>query len=167
MNVVRRPGEAVELAGEDLTTWHRCSHPRAVRRRSALTCAAHRSQRGRSGVPHGESRPRCSPVDIVPASLGLNDSLTLARGENSVIGHDSILPFPRGAALTVRLNDLSALLLRTPVAAATVRDETTLEVIGSRAVLAEQTARCLDDSAHRAPRLLGDAVERFESIVCE
>ena len=67
MNILRRPGkEAVELAGEDLTTWHRCSHPRAVRRRSALTCAAHRSQRGRSGVPHGESRPRCSPVDIVP-----------------------------------------------------------------------------------------------------
>ncbi len=111
--------------------------------------------------------PGALPWTLSPASLGLNDSLTLARGENSVIGHDSILPFPRGAALTVRLNDLSALLLRTPVAAATVRDETTLEVIGSRAVLAEQTARCLDDSAHRAPRLLGDAVERFESIVCE
>ena len=66
MDVVRRPGEAVELAGEALTTWPRCSHPRAVRRRSALTCAAHRSQRGSSGVPHGESRPRCSPVGIVP-----------------------------------------------------------------------------------------------------
>ena len=84
-----------------------------------------------------------------------------------MVGHDSLLPFPRGAALTVRLNDLSALLLRTPVAAATVREETALEVIGSRTVLAEQTARRLDDSAHRAPRLLGDAVECFESIVCE
>ena len=35
---------AVELADEALTTWRRFSHPRAVRRRSALTCAAHRSQ---------------------------------------------------------------------------------------------------------------------------
>jgi hypothetical protein len=111
--------------------------------------------------------PGALPWALSPASLGLNDSLTLARRENSVVGHDSILPFPRGAALTVRLNDLCALLLRTPVAAATVRDETALEVIGSRTALAEQTARRLDDSAHRAPMLLGDAVECFESVVCE
>lgn len=107
------------------------------------------------------------PWALSPASLGLNDSLTLSRGENSVVGHDSILPFPRGAALTVRLNDLCALLLRTPVAAATVRDETALEVIGARTAVAEQTARRLDDSVHRAPMLLGDAVECSESIVCE
>ena len=76
-------------------------------------------------------------------------------------------PIPRGVALTDRLNDLCALLLRTPVAAATVRDETALEVIGSRTAVVEQTARRLDDSAHRAPMLLGDAVECFESVVCE
>ena len=153
MDVVRCPGEAVQLAGEALTTWHRCSHPRAVRAsRSALTCAAHRSQRGRSGVPHAESRPSCSPVGIVPTSLGLDDSLTLAHGENSVVGHDSILPFPHGTALTDRLNDLCALLLRTLVAAATVRDETALEVIGSRTAVAEQTARRLDYSRARSRR---------------
>jgi hypothetical protein len=45
-----------------------------------------------------------------------------------VVGHDSILPFPYGTALTDRLNDLCALLLRKPVVAATVRDETALEV---------------------------------------
>ena len=111
--------------------------------------------------------PGALPWALSPASLGLNDSLTLARGENSVIGHDSILPFPGGAALTDRWNGLCALLLRTPVAAATVRDETALEVIGSRTAVAEQTARRLDDSAHRAPMLLGDAVECFESVVCE
>ena len=106
-------------------------------------------------------------MGIVPASLGLNDSLTLARGENSVVGDDSILPFPQGAALTDRWNDLCALLLRPPVAASTVRDETALEVIGTRTVVAEQTGRRFDDSAHRAPMLLGDAVECFESVVCE
>ena len=111
--------------------------------------------------------PGALPRALSPASLGFNDSLTLARGENSVVGHDSILPFPRGAALTVRLNDLCALLLRTPVAAATVRDETALEVIGSRTAVAEQKARRLDDSAHGAPMLLGNAVECFKSVVCE
>ena len=111
--------------------------------------------------------PGALPWALSPASLGLNDSLTLARGENSVVGHDSILPFPRGAALTVRLNDLCALLLRTPVAAATVRDETALEVIGARTAVAEQKARRLDDSAHGAPMLLGNAVECFKSVVCE
>jgi hypothetical protein len=111
--------------------------------------------------------PGALPWALSPASLGLNDSLTLARRENSVVGHDSILPFPRGAALTDRWNDLCALSLRPPVAAATVRDETALEVIGSRTAVVEQTARRLDDSAHRAPMLLGDAVECFESVVCE
>jgi hypothetical protein len=111
--------------------------------------------------------PGALPWALSPASLGLNDSLTLARGKNSVVGHDSIPPFPRGGALTDRWNDLCALSLRTPVATTTVRDETALEVIGSRTALAEQTARRLDDSAHRAPMLLGDAVECFESVVCE
>ena len=111
--------------------------------------------------------PGALPWALSPTSLGLDDSLTLAHGENSGVGHDSILPFPHGTALTDRQNDLCALLLRTPVAAATVRDETALEVIGSRTALAEQTARRLDDSAHRAPMLLGDAVECFESVVCE
>jgi len=111
--------------------------------------------------------PAALPWALSPASLGFNDSLTLARGENSVVGHDSILPFPRGAALSDRCNDLCALSLRPPVAAATVRDETALEVIGSRTAVVEQTARRLDDSAHRAPMLLGDAVECFESVVCE
>jgi hypothetical protein len=72
--------------------------------------------------------PGALPWALSPASLGLDDPLTLARGENSVVGHDSILPFPYGTALTDRLNDLCALLLRTPVVAATVRDETALEV---------------------------------------
>ena len=111
--------------------------------------------------------PGALPRALSPASLGFNDSLTLARDENSVVGHDSILPLPRGAALTVRLNDLCALLLRTPVAAATVRDETALEVIGARTAVAEQKARRLDDSAHGAPMLLGNAVECFKSVVCE
>jgi len=96
--------------------------------------------------------PGALPWALSPASLGLNDSLTLARDEDSVVGHDSILPFLRGAALTVRLNDLCALLLRTPVAAATVRDETALEVIGSRTAVAEQTARRLGYSRARSRR---------------
>jgi len=52
-----------------------------------------------------------------------------------------------------RLNDLCALLLRTPVAAATVRDETALEVIGSRTAVAEQTARRLDDRNKESPSI--------------
>lgn len=111
--------------------------------------------------------PGALPSALSPASLGLNDSLTLARDENSVVGDDSILPFPRGTALTDRWNDLCALLLRTPAAAATVRDERALEVIGSRTAVAEQTAHRLDDSANGAPMLLGNAVECFESVVCE
>jgi hypothetical protein len=92
-----------------------------------------------------------------PASLGLNDSLTLARDESSVFDHSS-LPFPLGAALTNRLNDLCALLLLTPVAAATVRGETALEVIGSRTAVAEKTAHHLDSRCSLAMR---------SSVVCE
>jgi hypothetical protein len=58
-------------------------------------------------------------------------------------------------------------LLWTPVAAATVRGETALEVIGPRTAVAEQTARRLDDSAHRAPIFFGDAIERLEGVVGE
>ena len=97
--------------------------------------------------------PAALPWALSPTSLGLDDSLTLAHGENSVVGHDSILPFPHGTALTDRLNDLCALLLRTPVAAATVRDETALEVIGSRTAVAEQTARRLDDRNKESPSI--------------
>jgi hypothetical protein len=58
-------------------------------------------------------------------------------------------------------------LLRAPVAASTIWDETTLEVVGARTAVAEQTARCLDDSAHRAPMLLGNAIKGLERFVCE
>ena len=111
--------------------------------------------------------PGTLPWALSPAALGLDGSLTLARGENSVVSHDCILPFPFRVALTDRGSGLHVLWLRTPVAAATVRDETALEVIGSRTALAEQTARRLDDSAHRAPILLGDAIECLEGVVSE
>ena len=77
------------------------------------------------------------------------------------------IPFPHSPAAPPSPIAPMPLLLRTPVAAATVRDETALEVIGAGTTVAEQTARRLDDSTHRAPMLLGDAVECFESVVCE
>jgi hypothetical protein len=111
--------------------------------------------------------PGALPWALSLVALGLDSSLILGCDDNSAVDHDRILLFQCCVALTDRGRGLRALLLRTPVAAAPVRHETTLEVIGSRTAVAEQTARCFDNSADCAPIFLGDAIECLESVLCE